>query len=237
MYLESRHNSLLISHALRPLIGLIIVKHSFHFHEHKAHTHQETKGSFEDESWDHPSPPKITSWKFSKYWNYCVPFRELSVDLTLGIGYQRQTSLKPRREERTLRKRWNKHTAHICPFTRACQRPFANYLHTSCLIWVPQPFCEMLTNSILILKVSKLRFSSTLPWKIPWTKEPGRLQSLGSRRVGHDWAASLSLFTFVHWRRKWQPTPLFLPGESQGQRSLVGCGLWGRTESDTTEAT
>ena len=42
---------------------------------------------------------------------------------------------------------------------------------------------------------------------------------------------------FMHWRRKWQPTPVFLPGESQGWRSLVGCHLWGRTESDTTEAT
>ena len=48
---------------------------------------------------------------------------------------------------------------------------------------------------------------------------------------------SLSLFTFMHWRRKWQPTPVFLPGESQRRGSLVGCGLWGRTESDTTEAT
>ena len=48
---------------------------------------------------------------------------------------------------------------------------------------------------------------------------------------------SLSLFTFVHWRRKWQRTPVFLPGESQGQGSLVGCHLWGRTESDTTEVT
>ena len=38
-------------------------------------------------------------------------------------------------------------------------------------------------------------------------------------------------------RRKWQPTPVFLPGESQGQRSLVGCHLWGRTESDMTEVT
>ena len=46
-----------------------------------------------------------------------------------------------------------------------------------------------------------------------------------------------SLFTFMHWRRKWQPTPVFLSGESQGWRSLVGCRLWGRTESDTTEAT
>ena len=48
---------------------------------------------------------------------------------------------------------------------------------------------------------------------------------------------SLSLFTFMHWRSKWQPIPVFLPGESQGQRSLVGCGLWSRTESDTTEVT
>ena len=53
--------------------------------------------------------------------------------------------------------------------------------------------------------------SSTLAWKIPWTQEPGRLQSMGSLRVGHDWATSLSLFTFMHWRRKWQPTPVFLP--------------------------
>jgi len=58
--------------------------------------------------------------------------------------------------------------------------------------------------------------SGTLAWKIPWTEEPGRLQSMGSLRVGHSWATSLSLFTFMHWRRKWQPTPVFLPGESQG---------------------
>ena len=44
-------------------------------------------------------------------------------------------------------------------------------------------------------------------------------------------------FHFMHWRRKWQPTPVFLPGESQGWGSLMGCRLWGRTESDTTEAT
>ena len=78
---------------------------------------------------------------------------------------------------------------------------------------------------------------STLAWKIPWMEDPGRLQSMGSLRVGHDWATSLSLFTFMHWRRKWHPTPVLLPGESQGQRSLVGCRLWGCTESDMTEAT
>ena len=79
--------------------------------------------------------------------------------------------------------------------------------------------------------------SITLAWKIPWMEEPGRLQSVGSLRVGHDWATSLSLFTFIHWRRKWQPTPVFLPGESQGQGSLVGCRLWGHTDSDMTEVT
>ena len=97
--------------------------------------------------------------------------------------------------------------------------------------------------------------SSTLVWKVPWTEGPGRLQSMGSLRVRYNWASSLSPFTFMHWNRKWQPTPVFLPGESQGGESLVGCQptpvflpgesqggeslvgccLWGRTEPDTTE--
>ena len=79
--------------------------------------------------------------------------------------------------------------------------------------------------------------SDTLAWKIPWTAEPGGLQSMGSLRVRHDWATSLSLFIVMYWRRKWQPTPVFLPGEPQGRESLVGCRLWGHTESDTTEVT
>ena len=69
--------------------------------------------------------------------------------------------------------------------------------------------------------------SSTLAWKIPWTDEPGGLQSMGSLRVGHDWVTSLSLFTFMHWRRKWQPTPSVLawriPGtEEPGRRPSMG---------------
>ena len=79
--------------------------------------------------------------------------------------------------------------------------------------------------------------SSTLAWKIPWMEEPGGLQSLGLLRVGHDRATSLSLFSFMHWRRKWQPTPVLLPGESPGQGSMVGFRLCSHTESDTTEAT
>ena len=78
-------------------------------------------------------------------------------------------------------------------------------------------------------------YSNILAWKIPWMEESGRLRSMGSVRVGHDLASSLSLFTFMHWRRKCQPTPVFLPGESQVRGSLVSCHLWGRTELDTTE--
>ena len=59
--------------------------------------------------------------------------------------------------------------------------------------------------------------SSTLGWKIQWTEEPGGRQSMGPLRVGLDWVTPLSLFTFMHWRRKWQPTPVFLLGESQGR--------------------
>ena len=76
-----------------------------------------------------------------------------------------------------------------------------------------------------------------LPGESPWMEEPGRLQSMGSLRVGHDQRTSLSLFTFMHWRRKWQSTPVFLPRESQGRGILLGCRLWGRTESDMTEVT
>ena len=79
--------------------------------------------------------------------------------------------------------------------------------------------------------------SSTLVWKILWEGELGGLQSMGSLRVGQDWVTSLSLFTFMHWRRKWQPTPMCLLGESQGQAILVGFRLWGLTESDTTDVT
>ena len=79
--------------------------------------------------------------------------------------------------------------------------------------------CRLL-NSMPREKAMALH-SRTLAWKIPRMEEPGRLQSMRSLRVGHDWATSLSLFTFRHWRRKWQPTPVFLPGESQRQWAPV----------------
>ena len=78
--------------------------------------------------------------------------------------------------------------------------------------------------------------SSTLAWKIPWMEKPGRLQSMRSLRVGHDWAISLWLFTFMHWRRKWQPTPVFLPGGSQGGLPSMGSHRLGHDWSDLAAA-
>ena len=89
--------------------------------------------------------------------------------------------------------------------------------HHQCRRFSPNPLQHLLFVDFLMVP-----HSSTLAWKI------------------HGVAKSrtrLSDFTFMHWRRKWQPTPVFLPGESQGWGTLVGCRLWGRTESDTTEAT
>ena len=110
-------------------------------------------------------------------------------------------------------------------------------------------------------------YSSILAWRIPWMEEPGGLQFRRSQRIRHDWATSTrykgmyGLPTWcsgkeptsqyrrherhgfdpwvrkIPWSRIWQPTPVFLPGESHGLRSLTGYNLWGHKESDTTEHT
>ena len=83
---------------------------------------------------------------------------------------------------------------------------------------------------------------TTLAWQIPWMEESGRLQSMGSLGVGYNWANSLSLFTFTHWRRKWQPTPVFLPGEripgmgDPGGLPSMGSHRIGHTWSDLAAA-
>ena len=112
----------------------------------------------------------------------------------------------------------------------------------TCRVWelfgpIPVEYLDFLQPRRLQWEKAMAPHSRTLAWKIPWTEEPGRLPSMGSRRVRHDWVTSLSLFIFLYWRRKWQPTPVFLPGESQGRGSLLGCRLWGHTELDTTEVT
>ena len=133
--------------------------------------------------------------------------------------------------------------AYILSFSSVLLTPYLNYsfyfgtLASEILIFL---ICEKHFITIFHLlrkneEKAMATHSSTLAWKLPWTEEPGRLQSMGLQRVRHDW--SDFIFTFMHWRRKWQPTPVFLPEESQGRGSLVGCRLWGRTESDTTEVT
>ena len=91
-------------------------------------------------------------------------------------------------------------------------------------------YCILIWSSVFSSKfiqvIGRMQFLGA--WKIPLMEKPGRLQSMGSPRVRHNWETSLSLFTFMPWRKKWQPTPVFLPGESQGRGSLVGCCLWGR---------
>ena len=72
--------------------------------------------------------------------------------------------------------------------------------------------------------------SSTLAWKIPWGEEPGRLQSMWSLRVGHDWATSLSLFTFTHWRRKWQQCSCL---ENPRDRGAWWAAVYGVAQSRT----
>ena len=90
-------------------------------------------------------------------------------------------------------------------------------------------------NSCVCMEKEMAPHSSPLAWKIPWREEPAGRQSMELLRVGHDLATSLSLFSFMHWRRKWHPTPVFLPGESHGQSVLAGYSPWGRKESDRTE--
>ena len=79
--------------------------------------------------------------------------------------------------------------------------------------------------------------SNTLAWRIPWTQEPGRLQSMGPLRVGQRSSDFSFTFHFHALEKEMATHSSVLPGESQGRGSLVGCRLWGRTESDTTEVT
>ena len=84
--------------------------------------------------------------------------------------------------------------------------------------------------TVFFLTTSMLRSLQYSCLKIPWIEEPGRLQSMGVAES----RTRLSDFTFMHWRRKWQPTPVFLPGEFQGP---WWAAVYGVAQSDTTEVT
>ena len=104
----------------------------------------------------------------------------------------------------------------------------------TCICMAESFHCSPETTTTFVMGCEKAMapHCSTPAWKIPWTEEPGGLQSMGSRRVGHDWLTSLSLFTFMHWRRKWQPTPVFLPGKSQAIPAWWAA-VYGITQSRT----
>ena len=85
------------------------------------------------------------------------------------------------------------------------------FFHLKC--FAISPIYVLLRPLYPVQEKAMATHSNTLAWKIPWMEEAGRLQSMGSLRVRHNWATSLSLFTFTHWRREWQPIPVFLPGD------------------------
>ena len=93
-----------------------------------------------------------------------------------------------------------------------------------------------MTQCMHTLEKAMAPHSNTLAWKIPWTEEPGGCSPLG-REESDTTERPHFHFSLSHWRRKWQPTPVFLHGDYQRLGSLVGCRLWGRTELDMTEAT
>ena len=99
--------------------------------------------------------------------------------------------------------------------------------------WATELNCYFL----VILEKAMAPHSSTLAWKIPWTEEPGRLQSNGSRRVRHDWSNLAAVAAAGFLEKEMATHSSVLAWRIPGTESLVDCRLWGRTESDTTEAT
>ena len=93
----------------------------------------------------------------------------------------------------------------------------------------------MLLSTVKLMEKEMATHSSTLAWKITWMEEPARLWSWGCKES--DMTEQLHFLSFYSsfWRRKWQPTPVSLPGESHGQRGLVGYSLWGCKELETTK--
>ena len=123
------------------------------------------------------------------------------------------------------------HLCHILDPTYKCYRIVSVFLWLT-LLTIILRFCSFNQPLLSLSEKAMVPHSSTLAWKIPWTEEPGGLQSIGSLKVRHDWATSLSLFAFMHWRRKWQPTPVLLPGESRGAWWAAVYGFWGTLTSD-----
>ena len=171
----------------------------------------------------------ITSWAPELHIHLHPEYSQLGDPTPLTFNITKLTIC----DQQTLRQSQWYHLLYSYPFVSPFPWEWAAPNNVSLTNKTGQKLWDIISN----MEKAMAPHSSTLAWKIPCVEEPARLQSMGWLRVGHEWETSLSLFTFTNWRRKWQPTPVFLPGESQGRGSLVGCRLWGRTESDTTEVT
>ena len=136
-------------------------------------------------------------------------------------------------EAEDIKKRWQEYPEEL--YQKDLQDPDNNGVITHLEPDILE--CEVNWDLGSIMEKAMVPYSSTLAWKIPWTESLAGCRLWGCTESDMTEATSLSLFTFMHWRRKWQPTPVFLPGESQGWGSLVGCRLWGCIELDVTEAT
>ena len=119
------------------------------------------------------------------------------------------------------------------PSSRGSSRP-REWIHVSCISCDTAGFLTAESPGKPCLHHTVVQYScleNPMDWGTWWAAVHGVAGS-------QTWLSNFTLsFHFMHWRRKWQPTPVFLPGESQGWQSLLGCLLWGRTESDTTEVT
>ena len=171
----------------------------------------------------HPYPPG----GHRREWKQVTVF--LSCSLVGGSLYEMKIGMCPR----VRLEGWLRCFAH--PFGGIMQGALVVPCFCSLFFGLFVSFCSLFTPTV---PVCSSIFSSLI---CSSGKSHGQRSLVGfsprGRWVGHDWATSLSLFICMHWRKKWQPTPVFLPGESQGWRSLVGCRLWGRTELGMTDMT
>ena len=154
-------------------------------------------------------------------WCRCVLIRaeisEPSQPAHLVLKYMHDSNLMPIRLVTLLLDSAIEANCHQKNVGHSCSSvPCLKSLLQPLIPWITVKSCVILMETMIGVEKAMATHSSTFAWKIPWTEEPGRLQSMELLRVRHDWATSLSLFTFLRWRRKWQPTPVFLPGPRDG---------------------
>ena len=174
----------------------------------------------------------IAEWKYSKDTGFIFLGSKITAD-----GDCRHESKRCLLLERKTRQRIKKQRYYFAHIVKAMVFPIVMY---GCESWtIKNAECQRIDA----FKVWSWRRLLRVPWTARRSNQ-SILKEINPNIHWKDWCWNWSSNTSAtwceeptHWRRKWQPTLVFLPGESQGLRSLVGCRLWGHTESDTTEAT